>query len=481
MRLSSAHLLPSSSNSFRARHALLLLVFAAAWGCGGGGGEAVAELRPPLVEAVAARAGTLPLEETVNGVVKARNQVDVRSEIAAPVVEVMAESGDAVARGQALVRLREDESRDQLRQAEADVRLAEAGADVALARVTELAARIGRTRTLAAEELVSTQELEVQEAQLASLHAGVEQAASRVEQAMATADERRTALARTVVRSPVAGRVGQRHAEVGMQVDSGDVLFVVGDLDEMRVEVPLTGEMLDGVAPGMPVRIEPQGAGEPIAAALSRISPFLAEESFTTVGEIDVDNRNGRLRPGMFVTVRILYGESRRATLVPASAVWEDPGSGVWGVFVVEDAAGLGSTEDVAVASEKPRATVFRPVKVLAAGGGTVGVEGVGEGDWVVVVGQHLLKQRAEDDARRQGAEGADGTGCEARPVARVRPTSWERVQELQSLQREDLLAAFLDKQQRIAAALGPEIPESEAVVDRVLGKGDAAAAAGGN
>ena len=34
---------------------------------------------------------------------------------------------------------------------------------------------------------------------------------------------------------------------------------------------------------------------------------------------------------------------------------------------------------------------------------------------------------------------------------------------------REDLLADFLDKQRRVAAALGTEIPESESVVQRVL------------
>ena len=40
---------------------------------------------------------------------------------------------------------------------------------------------------------------------------------------------------------------------------------------------------------------------------------------------------------------------------------------------------------------------------------------------------------------------------------------------ELQDLQNEDLLESFLDKQRTIAAALGAEIPASEAVVEQVL------------
>ena len=106
------------SHALRSALCLALAVLA---GCSAGGREAPAERPTPLVEAVAARAGTLPLTETVNGVVKARNQVEVRPEIAAPVAEVLAESGDAVERGQVLVRLKDDEARDRLNQAAAEI------------------------------------------------------------------------------------------------------------------------------------------------------------------------------------------------------------------------------------------------------------------------------------------------------------------------------------------------------------------------
>lgn len=447
---------------------LTLLLLA---GCSGTAGDADAEARPPLVEAVVARAGSLPLVETVNGVVKAGNQVEIRPEISAPIVKVLVRSGEAVAAGQALVRLRDDELRERLRQAEADLRLTEAAEAEARARVTELELRVRRTRTLAEERLVSLQELETQEAQLLALRAAADQASARVDQARATADERDTALTKTVVRSPVAGRVGRRQAETGLQADPGTVLFVVGNLDQVMVEVPLTERMLDHVEAGMPVVLETRSPGrEPLHAELSRISPFLAERSFTTIGEIDVENTEAGLRPGMFLTVRILYGQSERATLVPSSAVWEDPETARRGVFVVEEPAGLETPEKApGVAPEEPRTVTFRPVEVLAEGAGTSGVAGVREGEWVVTVGQHMLRERAREQRLKAGEV------PDRRPVtvkARVRPTSWERVQQLQSLQREDLLAGFLEKQQRIAEALGAEIPESEAEVRRVLDRG---------
>jgi HlyD family secretion protein len=426
------------------------------------------EERAPAVEAVPARAGTLPLEERLNGVVRADNQVTIQPEIEAPILEVLGRNGQAVERGQPLVRLDGDELREQLRQAEADVRLAEATAREARARVAEVEAQVTRTRRLAADEVVSALELETREAQLAGARASADQARARVDQARATVQERRSALDKTVLRAPVAGHLGQRNAEVGMLADPSDVLFVLGDLGDLVVEVPLTEEMLGHIRVGQPVSISSPGLrGPPVSATLSRISPFLEEGSFSTVGEIDVANRpdpqGRRLNPGMFVTVDINYGQSERATLVPASALWEDPGTGTRGVFVV-DGAGLveaATTAAPADVPETPRGVRFQPVQVLAEGRATAGITGVRQGEWVVVVGQQLLA--------RQGRDG--------KATARVRPTSWDRVLALQGLQREDLLQSFLDKQQRWARTRGAEPPGNE----EFLGQGGAESGAGGS
>ncbi|HEX6203791.1 MAG TPA: HlyD family efflux transporter periplasmic adaptor subunit, partial [Thermoanaerobaculia bacterium] len=260
----------------------------------------------------------------------------------------------------------------------------------------------------------------------------------------------------------VAGRVGQVQAEVGMLVDPSTVLTVIGDLDDLVIEVPLTQEMLAFVREGQTVRVAGLGA-EALTATLTRISPFLAG-SFTTVGEIDLHGSPRGLLPGMFVAVDVLYGESERATLVPLAAVWDDPRSGERGVWTVDltrpaetpsgdaSAGSRESAERRAAGSGSPPGeglstdaypVGFRAVEVLAEGASAAGVAGLSPGTWVVTVGQHLLAD--------QGAASA-----------RVRPTTWERVMELQSLQREDLLQGFLDEQQRQARLRGAEPPTNE-------------------
>lgn len=393
----------------------------------------------PSVEAVVARQGGLPLQERVSGTVRARNQVAVRSEIPAPIVAVLARNGDTVAKGQPLVRLDDTELRAQLRQAEAAVELATASAQETRARLTEVASQLERARAMARERLISAMDLEALEAQHAAARAAVAQADARVQQAQATAAERRNALTRTVIRAPAAGRVGQRRAEVGMIAGGSEVLFVLGDPSDLVLEVPLTQEMLAHMSVGNRVRVHVPGTDAPIAGTLARISPFLASESFSTLGEIEVET-SGRLTPGMFVTADILYGESEQATLIPLSAIWQEPETGNATVFVVQSIRGADATSSL---DGDPKPIEQRVISVQAEGGGMAGVENVEPGEWVVVAGQHLL---AEDDSR----------------TARVRTAAWERILELQSLQREDILVDYLQRQQQYASTRGSVPPSNE-------------------
>jgi len=449
----------------RAAAAGLLLLTA----CSGGGSAKLDEVVPAAVEAVPARAGSLPVEEELSGVVRALNQVAIRPEINAVVMEVLVHNGDPVTAGQPMIRLDDEALRERLRSAEAQLRVAEANAVEAEARIAELRAQVVRSRALAAEGLTSELELETFEAQLDALEAAAGQAAAQVEQADATVEERRSAVGKATVCAPVAGVVGRRDVEVGMVVNPASLLFVVGDLDELVVEVSLTQEMLAHIAPGTPVEIDDRGSDtEPVAATISRISPFLETESFSTTAEIDLPATAAGFRPGMFVEVRVLIGRSTPATLLPSSAIWENPLTGDRVVFVVVDDDGL--VEPEAPSDEipdRPRAVEMRPVEVLAEGSGTVGVRGADEGDWVVTLGQHLLQEQVD---------AADGFAVKAR----VRPTSWSRVLELAGLQREDLLTQFLAKQRVIARTLGAELPESTAQVDEALRAAAEADAVGG-
>jgi multidrug efflux pump subunit AcrA (membrane-fusion protein) len=170
-----------------------------------------------------------------------------------------------------------------------------------------------------------------------------------------------------------------------------------------------------------------------LTAEVSRISPFLGAGNFSTEAEIDINNDSGILLPGMFVTVDVLYGESEQATIVPLSSIYKNPRSGETGIYVAtsyglesEIVEELENTEEP-LSLSNPTDVEFVPIEVIARGRDAAGVIGLRSGDWVVTVGQNLIDR--------------DNSS-----TARVRPTSWMKIVEMQRLQPQDLLRQIMEQ-----------------------------------
>jgi RND family efflux transporter MFP subunit len=394
----------------------------------------------PSVEAVQSRYGALPLVERFSGNVRAENQVPLFSEISGVIEQVFVKNGAKVVEGTALAKLNTNVLEKQLQQAKAGYKINSAQLKQAKARLTEVQARHTRMQKLAKKDLTSALEIEQMEAQLLSAEADVELAEARLEQASSLVAERNEQLKKAVIRAPITGTIGQRNAEVGMQVSSGTQLFLIGDLSKLKVEIVLTENMLNKIDVGQSARIILTNNGEKettIEAKLSRISPFLNERTRSTEAEIDVENVDGLLRPGMFVPVDIYFGESEQATLIPVSALYTDPTTGQEGVFVatslgseiepVSDSSG--NSENTPGSMTAPTSVEFKPIQVLAQGRMEYGVSGLESGQWIVTVGQDLLS--------------------EGRTQARIRTMSWDRIYQLQQLQREDLLKEIMQERDK--------------------------------
>lgn len=386
----------------------------------------------PSVEAVQARYGSLPLSERLSGTVKAENQVSLYPELSARIEAVYVKDGDFVHAGDTLIKLNNIQYREQLQQAKSGLKINQARLKQVNARLKEAQANYNRIKTLADKDLSSKLELETAEAQLESARADVELVKAQLEQSQALVAERENQLSKTVLRAPISGRVGNRNAEIGMQVNTGSEVVTIGNLEKLIIEVILTENMLSSITTGQTAHVFVNRKGDTgyLTAELSRISPFLNPVTRTTQAEIDISNYDDILIPGMFVPVDILYGESEQATLIPKTALYTNPLSGETGVYV---ASSIGS-EIVPVESDsdflapltEPVQITFKPISVLARGRMNLGVTGINNGDWIVTIGQNLLSS--------------------GRSEARVRTVSWIRVIALQQLKREDLLDRILSQ-----------------------------------
>lgn len=436
----------NSQNTYRlpARplHCYVLLAFFAFLlaGCYGGKSSSADDSMDgviPAVEAVKARFGTLPLTERLSGTVRAENQVMLMPEISAQIERVYVDDGDQVRQGDPLVKLEDDQYREQLQQARAGASISEAQLKQAESRLAQQEAQLRRMQQLRDKGLSSEQEYENILGQTESARAAVDLAKAQLQQARALVQEQQNLLAKTVIRAPISGTIGQRNAEIGMQVSTGTQLFIIGDLGEVTVEVVLTEDMLNKISVGQRAVVYANPGSEqmqPIAATVARISPFLNNVTRSTEAEIEVKNSENLLKPGMFVPVDILYGDSQQATLVPTSAIYTNPANGSEGIFVapsigfeIEPADSV--NPDRPPPLTEPADVQFQEVEIIARGRMEVAVDGIQPGTWVVTVGQNLLSQ--------------------GRNQARIRTVDWERILSMQQLQRQDLLNKILQRQNR--------------------------------
>lgn len=389
----------------------------------GGGGPGGRRAIIPAVEVVEARRGALPLEERLTGRVNARNQTAIYPEVSAPITEIYVDNGDYVNEGDPLVQLRDAEYVERYQQAQSGLEIARAQTRQAEANLQVLQNQLERVRELTARQLETASTLENIEVEVAVARANVDLRMAQENQARSVLEERRLQLLNTTVRAPISGIVGQRNAERGQMATSNSQLFLIGDLDEVRIEVLITERQLTYIREGMTVNLYSENWPDTVLESqISRISPFLDVNTSRTQAYIEMSNAQGLMRPGMFLNVDVFYGESAEAVLIPNSALYRDPRTGVEGVYVMSPPGSeFRPVADVdgAPAVSPPAPIQFVPIEIVASGRMASGVRGVREGDWVVTVGQNLLMGNVSE--------------------ARARVIEWDQMMRMQRMQSRDM------------------------------------------
>jgi multidrug efflux system membrane fusion protein len=273
---------------------------------------------PPLipVRTVVAQVQDLPVHLKAIGTVTALNTVMVRSRVDGQLLRVAFEEGQRVERDQLLAEIDPASYRTSLAQAEGQ--LQQSAAQLKSAR-----ADLERIRDLHAQNLVTTQQLDVQQA-LAAEHEGA------VAANQAQVDDARLQLAYTRIVAPIAGRVGLRHIDAGNLIHSSDADGLVTITQTQPIAVSFTIPEIE-----LPSVLEPFRAGEPLTVEAwdRNEQSILATGVLKTMdNQIDVatgtlrlkaefPNRDEKLFPNQFVNVRLRVRTLTRAIVIPSAAV----------------------------------------------------------------------------------------------------------------------------------------------------------------
>jgi membrane fusion protein, heavy metal efflux system len=258
------------------------------------------------------------------------------------------------------------------------VDLGRAQAQVMTARAKETFARLDEARERRLADSQISAEREAQAAKAAAEASTVERAAAeKAVIAMGGTVDGEVGVLR--LKSPIDGEAVEVHARRGATVEPKDTLFVVADLSKVWVEFAVFERELLAVRTGDAVRIHlPSDASRSFEGTISHVGHRIDLESRSGSVRVELENKDGVLRPGLSVTGQIkASGPSWSGLVIPKASVVQVDGKAT--AFV--------SSEDGVV---EPRT-----IKLGASDDVNVSVlDGLQAGDRVVVNG--LLAIKAE-------------------------------------------------------------------------------------
>lgn len=123
------------------------------------------------------------------------------------------------------------------------------------------------------------------------------------------------------LRSPLSGVVTERDLTVGEAVEADQNAFVVADLSRVFVQAEVPSGKIDGIRLGQEARIEAKESSRQATGRVSYVGSMVDQSTRTAPVRIALANRDGALRPGLFVAVHLVEESSTAKLAVPEEAI----------------------------------------------------------------------------------------------------------------------------------------------------------------
>jgi HlyD family secretion protein len=275
------------------------------------------EVPAPVYQAVPVERRSITVSVRAAGTVQPDTLVEVKSKASGEILEIKVETGQAVRRGELLVRVDQRTARNAVAQSEAQL-------EVARARLAN-----AETQKRRSDELFKSQSITEQELETATL--GVANAKAEVVNAQVAVENARIRMEDTDVNAPISGTIISKTVERGQVISSptsdvggGTVLLKMADLDLVQVRTLVDETDIGKVRPGLRSTVTVDAyPNQPFQGEVIKIEPQAETAQNVTMFPVlvRIENRNGLLKPGMNSDVEIHVGERDSVLTVPNAAL----------------------------------------------------------------------------------------------------------------------------------------------------------------
>jgi membrane fusion protein (multidrug efflux system) len=252
---------------------------------------AIKQERPP-VNTVVMQALPTTISDRINlpGSIEAWTYLDLTAKIAGTVEEVLANEGDTVKKGDILLKIDSDDYRIALERAQAAYKLAKADYQ--------------RDKTVYAKGVIPPAELEARETGMQTAKADLDNAQLRYERCM--------------VKAPIDGVVRRLEAKTGMFLGVGDPIGEMLQLDRVKAVIGIPESDVTAVGKLSRINVAISALGDYVASGKVHYissSPETLARLYRL--ELELDNPEHRILPGMFVRADIIKQSNKQALSIP--------------------------------------------------------------------------------------------------------------------------------------------------------------------
>ena len=161
-----------------------------------------------------------------------------------------------------------------------------------------------------------------------------EQAKSALEQAKLSYGN---ASENTLLRSPISGFVTAKNYDNGDVTSPAQPILVIQQVSPLKVVVNVSEQYYTRLKPGLEAHLSVEALGEQtFSGRISKVYPTVDATTHTVGVEIEVANKDQRLRPGMYARLSLDFGV-RQALTISDKAIVRQAGSGIRYVYVLKE------------------------------------------------------------------------------------------------------------------------------------------------
>jgi len=325
-----------------------------------------------------------------------RSQYIAAPKIAGRLEKVLVDIGDKVEQNQLIAVLDDEEYARQAEKAQAELQVSRASLEESRSSMEVARREFERIKSLFDQQISSEAEYDLAKDRHNAQKARYEVALAQVDQNDAALKEAQVRLSYTRIKATweeLNGNggtrvVGERFRDEGSMLTPNTPIVSILDISTLRAVIHIIERDYPKVNIGMEATITTDAYPDKVfTGKVIRIAPLLQETSRQARTEIEISNRDGLLKPGMFVRVDITFGVHENANVIPAGALVRR--NEVQGVFLAD--------------LQKMTAS-FVPVKVGIISGSLAEVLEPEISGQVIQLGQHLLEDSAPIKVAEEGS-----------------------------------------------------------------------------